>query len=668
MKQLRLLTISLLAAGAVHAEEIVPDSTLTLQEVTVTNTAAPRKSRRLVNTDIISGAELARAACCNLGESFSTNPSVDVTYSDAATGARQIKLLGLAGTYVQMLTENTPDLRGPASQFGLGYIPGSWLQSIQVSKGTSSVKNGPESITGQINVELKKPQADTSLGLNAYYDSMNRLEANATGNINLTPRWSVGLLSHAEARLSSHDSNGDTFMDSPLVRQINLMPRVAYRSPSYIFQAAIQGIAEERESGQMGHDMPSTTHPLYRINIDTRRLHGFAKNAYIFDHENDGNVALILSGTRHLQNSAYGNRFIDQRHTDLYASLMLERKWNDIHSLSTGLSAQHDGYDFDTQTSLTPAVPASLRHNETLSGGYAQYTLNLDNRFIAMAGLRYDHSSLYGGAWTPRVHLRYNPTSNLSLHASAGRGMHSPVPLAQFGYLLASSRRLEIEPNLKRETATNLGAGLTYDLHPFDRKLSLAAEYYHTRFSHPLTLDLDSDPHASIISTPDAPTRSNAVQIEATLYPLSDLTVTGAWRYTDVKIDYGQGPVQKPLTSPHKFLLTAGYTPMMGIWQFDVTATLNGGGRMPTPYTLPNGSPSWSPTYKAYPNLNAQITRNFRNWSVYVGGENLTSYRQPHPIIDPSNPFGPNFDATMVYGPLDGAMFYAGFRFNITKY
>ena len=137
--------------------DIVLNEGVQLAEVNVTGRKMGFQKLRssVTNAELINSDELCRAACCNLGESFVTNPSVDVNYSDAATGAKQIKLLGLSGTYVQMLTENIPNFRGASAPYGLGYVPGPWMSSIQVSKGTSSVKNGYEALTGQINIEFK---------------------------------------------------------------------------------------------------------------------------------------------------------------------------------------------------------------------------------------------------------------------------------------------------------------------------------------------------------------------------------------------------------------------------------------------------------------------------------------------------------------------------------
>ncbi len=666
------ITTGLIALTALASYAAEPaDSAEVLNEVTVKSRRGLYKLGGATNSELITASELKRAACCNLGESFTTNPSVDVNYNDAATGARQIRLLGLSGSYVQFLTENIPNFRGAASPYGLGYVAGPWMQSIQVSKGASSVKNGYESITGQINVEMKKPQADPQLSVNMYYDIMNKLEANVDGNWHFGPEWSAGLLTHFENGFSSHDANSDGFADMPQVRQLALMPRVAYLGRSYVFQAAGRYIDERRTGGQLeGHAHPAGNMPLYRIQLDTRRWEAFAKNALMYDRDNDGNVALIISGSGHSQDALYGLRLCDIDQHEFYASAMFERKWSERHALSTGIQTNYDHYRYHTL--LDPAATAAAdtySEHEAVAGAYAQYTYNLDERLVAMAGLRYDWSDLYGSMLTPRMHLRYNPAADLSLHASAGRGYRSPHPLAEYSYLLASSRRMEISGHLRREAAWNFGVGGSWTLRPLQKKTTLSAEYYHTSFSSQLMANLDRDPHAVYIYSSQGRSYSHSLQLELSVDLLAELNLTAAWRLTDVKAAYyGDGLQQKPLTPRNKGLFTLGWSPNMGLWQFDISCAINGSGRMPQPYTLADGSLSWPERYNTFARLNAQITRNFRHWAIYLGGENLTAYRQKNPVIGASGPWGPDFDATMVYGPLQGAMIYVGFRYNITKY
>ena len=637
-------------ADSLRADSLVGQE---LREVTVTANGVNRvRASAVGNTEIISSKELLRAACCNLGESFTTNPSVDVNYADAATGARQIRLLGLSGTYVQMLTENIPNYRGLATPFALGYIPGPWMQSIQVSKGASSVKNGHESITGQINVEFKKPQATPFADANLYYNTKGKLEANLGGNLQLSKRWSTALLGHYEMPGKAHDANGDGFADMPKIKQGLLQSRWAWMGDYCIFQASVKGLKEHREGGQLAHHSPLTTHP-YLIDITNERYEAFVKNAYIFNEEHASNVALILSCSLHHADAEYGQKSYHADQRNGYASLMFETDFSEHHSLSTGVSLNYD---------YLSEFPS-----ETTPGLYAQYTYKLGERLVVMGGLRWDHSSIYGGFLTPRMHLKYSPNGFLTLRGSIGKGWRTVHPLAENHYLLASGRHVVVDPDLDQEEAWNYGLSAALSIPVGEKKLELNAEYYYTTFLHQAVIDFDADPHTVRFSNLDGESYSHTWQAEAS-YPLFEgFTLTATYRRSNVKSTYGGVLNEKPLTNKYKGLVTASYAPGLGKWQFDVTLQLNGGGRMPTPYATADGFPSWPARYKGYEQLSAQITRFFRFWSIYVGGENITNFKQKNPVIGADDPWGPNFDSTLIWGPVHGTIGYIGIRLNWNK-
>ena len=648
--------------------EIVLREGLSLGEVNVVRrrfgTTKLRSSA--MNIDIISSAELSRAACCNLGESFVTNPSVDVSYSDAATGAKQIKLLGLSGTYVQMMTENIPNYRGAAAPYGLGYVPGPWMQSIQVSKGSSSVKNGYESITGQINVEFKKPQLPEAdwVSANLFASSTGRYEANADATLKLSKRWSTSLLAHYENETMAHDANHDGFADIPRVEQYNLWNRWAYMGDHYVFQAGIKALSEWRNSGQVNHG-GNPGQELYKIGIDTRRYEAFTKNAYIFNKEKNTNLALILQGTFHNQDAVYGHKLYDVDQTNVYASLLFETEFSKQHSLSTGLSFNYDGYD--QRYRLTNDAELSRLKSfekESVPGAYVQYTYNLEDKLMLMGGIRGDYSSMYGFFVTPRAHVKYNPNEFINFRLSAGKGYRTNHVLAENNYLLASSRKVKIAGDLDQEEAWNYGASISSYIPLFGKTLNLNAEYYYTDFLKQVVVDMDTDPHEIAFYNLNGRSYSHVFQVEAN-YPLfKGFTLTAAYRFTDAKTTYNGELKEKPLTSRYKGLVTASYKTPLEIWQFDATLQLNGGGRMPNSYIMENGRPSWSARYGTFEQLSVQITRYFRRWSIYVGGENLTNFKQKNPIIDAANPWGENFDSTMIWGPVHGAKAYIGIRFN----
>ena len=620
--------------------------TQNLSNVTITSRrAGTRRLAGAINGVRVNRDELFKAACCNLGESFTTNPSVDVNYSDAATGAKQIKLLGLSGTYVQMLTENLPNFRGAAASYALDYVPGPWMSGIQVSKGASSVKNGYESITGQIDVEYLKPDAEEGVTLNLYGNSKSRMDANADGNIHLNSKLSTELLLHYQDDYGHHDVNGDGFLDQANVRQWNLQNRWHYRASNYIFHGGISMMKEKREGGQTEH----TSHlsHRYKIGIETNRYEGYMKHAFILDPEHGTNIALMTNLTMHQLDANYGHKqyYVNQKNG--YAQLLFETNFSKQHNLSAGLSLNHDYLTRDEK--------------ETTPGIYAQYTYNLNDKVVAMAGLRADHSSLYGTFLTPRFHLKFAPNEIVNIRLSVGKGYRTVWALAENNYLLASGRQLVID-NLKQEQAWNSGISSSFYIPLLGKTLKFNAEYYHTHFRQQAVVDYDSSPTEIRITNLDGKSYSNTLQLDATYPVVKGLELTAAWRWNDVKCTYGGELMEKPLTSRYKGLITASYKTPLGIWQFDATLQLNGGGRMPTPV---NGL--WESRFHSYEQVSAQITRWFRHFSVYIGGENLTGFRQKQPIINATDPWSSTFDPTMVWGPVHGAMFYAGIRVNIGR-
>jgi outer membrane receptor for ferrienterochelin and colicin len=648
--------------------EIILKEDIELEEVVVTERRMGLLSSRsnIFQTQSITYDELSRAACCNLAESFETNPSVDVSYSDASTGARQIKLLGLSGAYVQMLTENYPNFRGASSLYGLDYIPGPWMESIQVSKGTSSVKNGYEAIAGQINVEFKKPNTSDPLSVNLFASDAERYEGNADGAWQLNDNLATGLFLHYSKDENRHDDNGDGFLDLPLKEQVNIMNRWQHRVNRYISQYGVRYINENRTGGQaIVH--AEMAHP-YEINLKTNRVEGFTKQALILNPDKVESVAMIVSGSYHEQVSNYDMTLYNIYQNNLYASLMYEKSFSPMHSLSAGLSLNYDGFD---ENLLLNGNRDVFNRDEVVPGAYAQYTFNLHDRFILLAGIRADNSSIYDFFVTPRLHIKYNPFQWFHVRASAGKGYRTANILAENNFLLASSRKLNIADNLKQEDAWNTGLNFSFYIPLGGKDLTINAEWYYTNFNNQVVVDMDRDPHGIYFYNLDGKSYSGSYQIEASYqFPfVRGLTMTGAYRFTDTKTDYikdngSKVRLKKPVTSDYKGMLTASYQTPLKKWQFDLTGQFNGGGRMPAPDA---SNPLWDKEFDSFTIWNVQVTKFFKHWSVYTGSENMFDFTQKNPFIDASNPRGDDFDGTMVWGPIHGRKFYIGMRLNIGK-
>lgn len=655
-------------------DSISPYGEQELQTVVVTRRKAGMvRMKGALNGTLINKDELFKAACCNLGESFVTNPSVDVNYNDAATGARQIKLLGLSGTYVQMLTENLPAFRGAATPYSLGYVPGPWMKSIQVSKGSASVRNGYESMTGQINVEYLKPEDDEGATVNVYGNTESRLEANADANIHLSGKASTELLAHFENQWNHHDSNHDGFQDMPNVRQYNFQNRWKAQAGRYMFHGGLSLLNENRTSGQLNHGKPTASAefamPRFGIGIKTDRYEAYMKHALMLGHGHNTSLALMANGSFHSEDATYGLKAYSVDEKNLYAQLLFETDITKRHNIAVGASLNHDFFNQRYRLSHDADLPLThSREKETVAGAYAQYTFNLDTRLTLMAGLRADHSSVYGTFLTPRMHVKWQPNGVFSLRASAGKGYRTAHPLAEMNYLMASGRQLTVSEDLKQESAWNYGLSTGLNIPLFGETLKVNAEYYYTRFSSQVMADYDSDPSRLVIGNVEGKSFSHTFQVDAA-YPLfRGMTLSAAYRRNIVKATLGGELREVPLTSRYKGLLSASYKTPLGLWQFDATLQLNGGGRMPTPSLDADGNALWASRFGGYEQLSAQVTRWFRHFSVYVGGENLTNRRQHTSVIDAQNPWSATFDPTMVWGPVTGVMAYVGIRINLGKH
>lgn len=616
----------------------------------------------------ITGEELCKAACCNLGESFETNASVDVSYSDAATGAKQIQMLGLSGNYVQMMTENMPNFRGLATPYGLGYVPGPWMSSIQVSKGTSTVLNGYEGLTGQINVEYKKPVTAEKFFVNLFGSSAGRAESNVHGSIHINDKWATAILAHYSEDLKSMDENDDGFRDEPELTQANFINRWNYNDHNgFTTQFGIKVLDENRLGGQVDFEGDQPSSQLYGINIDTRRYEGFGKVGYVFD-DDFTSLALQASYSYHDQGSFYGIKKYNATQNSVYANLIFQSYLGGENSkFSTGASLQTDEFkehlmmNFADQNTLV-----NLSRDEVVPGVFFQYTYSVPEKLTIMAGLRSDFHNVYGTFFTPRLHLKYNFTENWVLRASAGKGYRTPNVLAENSFLLASSRNINIADNIDQEEAWNYGANLTRYIQINGREMTVNAEYYRTDFINQLVVDADQSVDHVYFYNLDGKSYSNNFQIEAKYEIIRGLDMVAAWRVNDVKMTINDMLVQRPLRSKYKGLLNFSYATPLKKWQFDFTTQFNGKGRVPT--TAQNPEAYQRPEkFDPYRIMNGQVTKYFRTWEVYVGVENLANFTQNEPIIAGDDPFGEYFDSSLIWGPVMGRKLYFGLRFSIDR-
>ncbi len=610
----------------------------------------------IVKSEMITSKGLQKAACCNLAESFVTNASVDVEYTDAVSGARQIQLLGLHGSYSQILVENIPNLRGIASRYGLGYIPGPWMESISISKGTASVVNGFESISGQINVALKKPETSAPFFGNMFVDDMGRVEASVDGAYKLSPSTSTMLLLHSNMLQNPLDMNHDSFIDHPLVQQFNAINRWNYAGEIHESVSGVNVLFENRNGGQS--DFVNSKNPdFYGFDVKTERVHLFTKNGFIIPTEMHQSIGTIISGTYHKQNSFYGKNTYNAKQNSLYVNLLYQAEFNEDNNLTTGLSYQYDNYD-ETYKNL------NYKTEESIPGIFAEYGYNGFKDLTLVGGIRVDNHNDYGTFITPRMHIKYSIDDVTTIRLSAGKGFRSAIILAENAGIMASSRDFTIESNLRLEEAVNYGLNFITEFDFWGIYYTLNVDFYRTDFINQVVVDLDRSPDKAYFYNLEGESYSNAFQVDLIIEPLVDFVITTAYRMNDVRMTYNNQLLEKPLVSKHKGFLNLSYSFWEKSLNLDYTIEYNGGGRLPNTSSNPEEY-RLDETYPEFIQMHAQITKKFSKFDLYIGAENLTDYKQHHPILAAKSPFSQYFDSSMIWGPISGAKFYLGFRLNL---
>lgn len=655
-----------------------------------------------LRTEVISAAGLCKMACCNLAESFENSASVTVGYSDAVTGARQIRLLGLSGIYTQMLDETRPVMRGLSAPFGLSYVPGQWLESIQIAKGSSSVINGVECLTGQINMEHRKPTDEKPLFINGAVMSDTKMDLNVASSLQMGYKWSTVILGHVSGNIAPHDMDGDGFLDEPKQLQFNLSNRWLYQADNGVqVRFGVRAIQDSRLGGQMLKDADGK-HVFYNrktysltpaagtvdpwgSDILNRSMNAYVKVGVPLNEDNSQNIALIADYNFQNMDSYFGStKYLADQHS-AFANLLYQNVINDSHRFTLGLNGTFDRFNEDFRRAIwlsTGENVADFNGPTDLAnaGVFGEYTYHYGDEFSAIAGLRGDwFNHVTGGAArfrvSPRVTLKYMPIDEIVIRANGGRGLRYSTPLVDnIGVFSTGKQYVGAYNDHILEDAWTFGGNVTYYM-PFGASSNtyLSFDYFRTQFTQQMVVDYEMDPtQICFYALNGNRAYTDNYQLDFSVDPIERFNITATFRYTNAKIELaGKGLVEKPMTSRFKGVLNLQYATNLNKWIFDFTASLNGSCRV---YDFMESltDKDGNLLYKngrtpVYPLLYAQVTRRFKGWDVYLGAENLTNFRQQNAIIGASNPRQPSFDASCIWGPLMGIKAHIGFRFTLWK-
>jgi outer membrane receptor for ferrienterochelin and colicins len=641
---------------------------------------------RGVNTVVMLEKELFKAACCNLSESFETNPSVDVAFTDAITGTRQIQMLGLAGPNTVISIENMPGVRGLASSQGIQLIPGTWINSIEVTKGVGPVVNGYESIAGQLNIELKKPQESDKLYVNGYINNSGRSEANLNYTAMAGKKWATTFLLHGSTRPFKMDQNDDGFLDFPLGSQVNAINRWVFNSTTgWLGQFGVKVLRDTKQGGEVDFDAETDkfSNDRYGLEINTNRTELWGKLGYQFPGKPYKSFGLQLSATKHQHDSYYGLNVHEADEKSGYANFIYQSIIGSTqHKFKTGLSFLYDAYDerllsgqrlMRVERDGNEELVSILNFDriEKVPGAFVEYTYDYLDKITVIAGMRTDYHNLFGWIVTPRIHTRFALSDLSTLRLSAGKGTRVSNVLIENTGVLASSRQLVftgLQSNeaygFKPDRAWNYGANFSQDFTLDYRPGTITVDYFYTDFKNQVVVDLDKNVREVNFSGLTGKSYSHSFQFQVDYQLMRRFDLRMAYRWLNVKTDFSTGLLDRPLIPAHRAFANLAYE-TKNKWKFDYTVQWIGKQRIPDTSANPEEyqRDDYSPDYWM---MNAQVSKDFKDkWSVYLGVENITNYKVNNPIIASSAPFSEYFDSSLVWGPIFGRMAYMGFRYRL---
>tara|TARA_B100000900_G_scaffold177446_1_gene150443 strand:+ start:5627 stop:7852 length:2226 start_codon:yes stop_codon:yes gene_type:complete len=631
------------------------------KQTTIFSTVKP------LNVQTITADEILKAACCNLSECFETNAAVDVSYADAISGIKTIKMLGLNGKYVQISNESVPLIDGLLNSYGLSYVPGSWIESIQVTKGIGSVLNGYSSMTGQININYFNNTNSDDLFFNTYFNSEGKLENNLLLSTK-TRGWENNLFTHisflnreidhhgsSHSNESNNNEHGDGFLDVPKTKQFNIMNRLKYTGNDKIRGSLlIKKLWEERVGGQK-EDLGD-----YVLNTINDFSEFITKTGYIFN-DIDKSIGIQTNWKLHDQIIQFGRNKYEGLQEKAYINLMLKTYVTNLNH-KVVLGSSYEANRFTESFSGNIANPFfDEKRIDLLSGIFAEYNYNYKETLNIITGFRADYynqqEKIY---YSPRLHLKYNPNEKSAFRFSIGKGFRISNIIIENMNFLANNREININTKSNIESAINIGLNYSYCLYLFEREATFNFDIYNTQFEKQVIVDVENEGELNFYNL-DGKSYSTSAQIDFSYELFDNLDVKTAFKINRSLTKYSDGMKQTALTPISRGLINLAYKNNKENWKFDFTCNYIGESRIPQHSKLATNKSEWFTLF------NTQITNSQNNFDIYIGVENLSNYIQENPIIDSENPNSDNFDASLIYAPVMGRLFYAGLRYKFNR-
>lgn len=622
-------------------------------------------------TEVISQTELKKDACCDLSGCFGKNASVDVAVTDILTNTKELKILGLEGAYTQVLVDNMPIMSGLVTKFGVTSIPGTLINKIMISKGSNSVMQGYESISGIMNVLLKDYGTSDRFMLNGFMNSMFEKQV----NINTTAKmknWNTLVSFQTVQEPKKMDENGDLFLDTPLTTRYMFYNKWKYggdeEEDNTNVTIGLKYLDEKRIGGQtkFNYDSDKGGTSAYGQTVDLQNGDAYLRISQKTGEESQ--LKFFASGLFFNQESYYGVTKYNAEQRNFYTNAIFEFPVIKKGYLRAGASYKYENIveDINFLQPVSKTYAGTYDKLESVPGVFTEASYDAtDIKTSIIAGLRLDAHNKYGLITTPRLLIRYQMTKETVVRASIGTGFRTINLFSEYSNLLASGRNILVPSELNPEKMVNFGVDVLqyFNIGPVAGNINF--DFYRTVFSNKIIPDYEANSLA-VTFVNNNESASNVFQVESSFTILNNLDLKVAYKLIDQYYYQNGVKVDQYFSPKHRVLSSVSYSPYDRNWNINFSFQWFGTQSLPSTkdYPVELQRPSQS---EAYSILNGQFSKNFKHFEAYIGVENIFDFTQSNPIIDPQNPFGQYFDTSYIWGPTTGRNFYLGFRLLFDK-
>jgi outer membrane receptor for ferrienterochelin and colicins len=660
-------TLRVSALGYRPVERIVVFTNTITENITVELTSHPTPTDTIVisgtrgesyiapspvKVQVITSQALERNVTNNLMDAVQAINGLMQQIDCGVCYTNNIRINGMEGPYTAVLIDGMPIIGALASVYGLNGINPSLIDRLEIIKGPSSTLYGSEAMGGAINVITKDPRFTPRWTIDTYRSS--RQEQNV--ELAVSPRTNAlsSLLSASFYNMPQFiDRNGDNFSDAPIGHRFALFGKLTYQpnTSTPLFSLSAKFYDEDRFGGVREwkkSDRGSST--VYGESIRTRRAEVLGTQS--LDPIIKG-AALQFSLSTHHQDSYYGATSFRATHVIGHSNLLFNRTVHPRHTLLAGASLRYNAYRDNTPVQMG-------KQQRIIPGLFVEDEFTVTPDLTLLAGTRLDYHKLHGSVLAPRLSAKWDVGSHTVVRLNAGIGFRVVNLFTEDHAALSGTRQVVIDETLRPERSASLALNVNHIIEFGVNNMMIDFDAFHTRFSNKIVPNYDIDPNLIVYRNLDghAVTRGVALAFNQNFLKIPFLYAVGI-TLQDVYTKNSEGRANEFFAPRFKGNFTASYTFTRPGLSLDYTGIVTGPMRLPE-YDPPFQRPTQSPIHSVH-HLQATYALS-QERSIYVAVKNLFNYTQGSPLIDPQNPFGPNFDTNYVWGPIQGRYLLIGLR------